>query len=230
MSQGTLHPITHVLRVAVSAFGDMGFDIVDAPEVDTAWYNFDSLRMPEDHPARLGQDSFWLKDGRLLRTQTTNMQLHATEQKRPPIRVMHFGPCYRNDATDITHDVIFTQLDCLAIDEGITLANLLSTLETFIIRLFGTDVKYRFRPHNFPFTEPSVEVDIWHNGKWIELLGAGMVHPEVLKNMQIDPSKYSGFAFGIGIDRIAMFKWGVEDVRQLHMNKLSFLRQFKAPV
>jgi phenylalanyl-tRNA synthetase alpha chain len=207
----------------------MGFDIVDAPEIDTAWYNFDSLRMPEDHPARQNHDSFWLTDGRLLRTHTTNFQLHATEGKKPPLRVMHFGNCYRHDATDATHDVVFTQIDCLAIDEGLSMANLISVLDTFLTRIFGTTIKYRFRPHNFPFTEPSIEVDIWHNGKqkWIELLGSGMVHPQVLENMKIDPKIYSGFAFGIGIERIAMAKWDIEDLRHFRTNKHSFLRQFK---
>ena len=229
MTNGALHPMTLVLRVAVSAFADMGFEIVEAPEVDTAYYNFDALRMPPDHPARTNHASFWLTDGRLLRTHTTNMQLHVTEQKRPPLRVMSFGPSFRQDATDATHDVMFTHLDCLVIDEGISLANLLSVLETFITRLFGPDITYRFRPHNFPFTEPSVEVDIWHNNRWIELLGSGMVHPEVLHTMNIDTSIYSEFAFGIGIDRIAMIMWGIQDVRQLHTNKMSFLRQFRTP-
>jgi phenylalanyl-tRNA synthetase alpha chain len=228
MTKGALHPISQILRVTVSAFTDMGFEIVDAPEVDTPWYNFDSLRMPEGHPARAGHDTFWLTDGRLLRTHTTNMQLHVVEQRKPPLRVMHFGPCYRNEATDATHDIMFTHLDCLVIDEGITIANLLSVLDSFITRLFGSETKYRFRPHNFPFTEPSIEVDIWHNGRWIELLGSGMVHPEVLKNMNIDPTVYSGFAFGIGIDRIALIKWGIEDTRLSHTNKISFLRQFRA--
>lgn len=227
MAQAALHPLTQILRVAVSALGDMGFDIVDAPEIDSLWYNFDALRMHELHPARLDHKAFTLENGKILRSHTTNMQLHVTEKKRPPIRVMHFGTCYRNDATDATHDVIFGQIDCLAIDEGITLANLLWVLDTFITRVFGSEVKYRFRPHNFPFTEPSIEVDIWHNGKWIELLGAGMVHPEVLQNMNIDPTKYSGFAFGIGYSRIGVMKWGIEDIRHLHTNKLTFLRQFR---
>lgn len=227
MAKGALHPLTQVLRVAVSAFGDMGFDIVDAPELDSAKYNFDALRMPEDHPARLGHDTFWLTDGRLLRTHTTNMQLHVAEMKRPPFRVMHFGTCYRNDATDATHDIAFTHLDCLAIDTGLGVPHLLATLENFIIRLFGSEVGYRFRPHYFPFTEPSIEVDIWHNGRWIELLGSGMVHPEVLKNLSIDPEQFSGFAFGIGIERIALIKWGIEDIRLLHSNKVNFLRQWK---
>ncbi len=227
MAKGSLHPSAQILRVAVAALGDMGFDIVDSPEVDTPWYNFDSLRMHQDHPARQNHASFWLTNGQLLRTHTTNSQLHTTDVRKPPMRIMCFGPCYRRDATDATHDVVFNQIDAFAIDEGLTLGNLISVLETFIIRLFGNDVKYRLRPHNFPFTEPSVEVDIWHNGKWMELLGSGMIHPEVLTNMGIDPKRYSGFAFGIGFDRIALAKWGIEDLRLLRSNKLPFLRQFR---
>mgnify|MGYP000462909009 CR=1 FL=1 len=227
MIKGALHPLTQIIRVSVSALGDLGFDIAEAPEIDTPWYNFDGLRMHDLHPAREDQASYWLEDGRLLRTQTTNVQIHVAEQKKPPLRVMAFGPCYRNDATDYKHDVTFTQIDAVAIDEGITMANLLATLDTFIQRVIGPETQYRFRPHNFPFTEPSIEVDVLHNGKWIELLGAGMVHPEVLKNMRIDPTVYSGFAFGIGLDRIALMKWGVEDIRLLHANKLNFLRQFR---
>lgn len=219
--------MTQILRVAVSALGDMGFDIIDAPEVETAAYNFDSLGLTEDHPARQSHDTFWTTDGRLLRTHTSNSQLHALEQKKPPLRVMHMGPCYRNEATDSTHEIVFTQLECLAIDEDISLANLLSVLDTFITRVFGADAKYRFRPHEFPFTEPSIEVDIWHNDEWVELLGSGMVHPNVIKNMGLDPDKYKGFAFGMGIDRLAKMKWGIEDVRLLRANKLNFLRQFR---
>lgn len=225
--KGTLHPLTQILRVAVSALGDMGFDIIDGPEVDTAWYNFDSLRLTEDHPARQSHDTFWTQDGRLLRTHLSNLQMHAVEQKKPPLRVMYFGPCYRNEATDATHEIAFTQLECLAIDEDINIGNLLSVLDTFLVRLFGPDVKYRFRPHLYPFTEPSIDVDIWHNDGWLELLGAGMVHPDVLRNMGIDPDKYKGLAFGIGIDRLAIMRWQIEDLRLFRSNKLNFLRQFK---
>ncbi len=227
-AKGSLHPITQILRVAVAGLGDIGFDIVDSPEVDTVWYNFDGLRMHPDHPARLDHASFSLTDGRVLRTHTTNSQIHTGETRKPPLRVMTFGPCYRHDATDATHDVVFTQIDAFAIDEGLTIGNLVSVLETFITRLFGNEVEYRLRPHNFPFTEPSIEVDIWHKGKWMELLGGGMIHPEVLRNMGIDPTHYSGFAFGIGLDRIVMARWGVEDIRLLRTNKLTFLRQFRS--
>lgn len=227
MTKGALHPVNQILRVAVSALGDMGFDIVDAPDIDTAWYNFDGLRLGPDHPARNDQDTFWTTDGRVLRPHVSNNQLRATEQKRPPLRVMYMGNSYRNEATDATHEILFTQIECLVIDEGISIANLLATLDTFITRVLGPEVKYRFRPHNFPYTEPSIEVDIWHNNRWIELLGSGMVHSEVLQNMHIDPEQYSGFAFGVGVDRIALQKWGIEDIRLLHGNKINFLRQFR---
>lgn len=227
MNQGALHPISQILRIAVSALGDMGFDIVEGPDVDTPWYTFDSLRIHEDHPARSNQDTFWLTNGKLLRPHTSNMQLRVTEQKKPPIRAMYFGKCFRNDATDATHEIMFTQIECLAIEENLSLPQLLTTLDTFIARVLGPETKYRFRPHNFPYTEPSIEVDVWHNNRWIELLGSGMVHPEVLHNMKIDPKHNRGFAFGIGLDRLALMKWGVEDVRLLHTNKLNFLRQFR---
>ncbi|HEY1075037.1 MAG TPA: phenylalanine--tRNA ligase subunit alpha [Patescibacteria group bacterium] len=228
MQKGSLHPLTQIQRIAVSALGDMGFDIVEGPEIDTAWYTFDSLRLHADHPARSDQDTFWLTDGKLLRPHTSNMQLHVAQQKNLPIRAVYFGNCYRNDATDATHEIVFRQIECLAIDETITLQNLLATLETFIKRVLGPETTYRFRPHNFPYTEPSIEVDVLHNGKWVELLGAGMVHPEVLRNMGIDSNVYSGFAFGIGIDRLALMKWGVEDIRLLRSNRLPFLRQFRS--
>ncbi len=227
MNQGSLHPITQMLRVAVSALGDLGFDIVETPDLDTPWYLFDSLNMESDHPARSEQDTFYLEDGRVLRPHVSNGQLRAVEQIKPPLRVMYMGNSFRNDATDATHEIVFTQLECLVIEEGATLANLLATLDTFITRIFGAQTKYRFRPHQFPYTEPSIEVDIWHDGKWIELLGAGMVHPQVLKNMKIDPTVYSGFAFGTGMDRFALRKWGIEDIRLFHSNKAAFLRQFR---
>lgn len=225
--KGNLHPLTQIVRVAFAALGDMGFDIIDAPEIDTAWYNFEGLRMPHDHPARQGHPSFWLSNGKLLRTHPTNMQLRIAEERKPPLRVMHYGNCYRDDATDQTHDVMFSQIDILAIDEGITLTNLIWLLDTFVTKIFGPNVKYRLRPHAFPFTEPSIELDVWHEGKWVELLGSGMVHPEVLTNMGYDPKRYSGFAFGLGIERLAKFKWQLKDIRELRTNKMTFLRQFR---
>ncbi len=227
MRKGVLHPVSQIIRVAVSALGDLGFDIVDDPEVDTPWYNFDGLRMGQNHPARQGHDTFWLDDHRLLRTHTTNMQLHVSERRKPPYRVITFGPCYRNDATDATHDIRFTHLDGLAIEEDISLSNLLSILDTFIRRIFDNTTRYRFRLHNFPFTEPSLEVDVWHNERWIELLGAGMVHPEVIVNMGLDPKTWRGLAFGIGLERVSMIKWGIEDIRLLHANRVPFLGQFR---
>lgn len=229
-SEGILHPLTQIGRVALSALGDMGFEYVDPLEVDTAWYVFDSLRMGPDHPARDDFDTFWTTDGRCLRPHASNMQLHVTDDRRPPLRAMYPGTCYRNDATDATHEIVFTQLEALAIDEDLTVGHLKGVLETFIKRLFGPNVKFRFRPSFFPFTEPSFELDIYHNGQWIEVLGSGMVHPEVLTNMRIDPSRYSGLAFGMGLDRLAIIKWGIEDIRLFRNNKLAFLRQFRGTI
>lgn len=226
--KGALHPITQIYRVAIATLGDLGFDIITAPEIDTTYNVFEGLRMSADHPARLGHKEFSLMDGRLLRTHVSNTQLHALTFKKPPLRVMYMGKSYRNDATDASHEIVFNQLECMAIEEDLSVANLLSILETFVIRLFGTDVKYRFRPHLFPFTEPSIEVDIWHNGKWTEIIGSGMVHPEVLTNIGVDPKAYKGLAFAVGIERLAYIKWGT-DVRDFHANKINFLNQFKDP-
>jgi phenylalanyl-tRNA synthetase alpha chain len=224
--KGTIHPITQIYRVAVATLGDMGFDIISAPEVDTPWHNFDGLRLNPDHPARLGHKEFSLTNGKMLRTHVSNTQLYALEHKQPPLRVMYMGKSYRDDASDASHEIVFNQLECLAIEEDLSVANLLSVLDTFVRRLFGPDVIYRFRPHLFPFTEPSIEVDIWHHNKWTEILGSGMVHPEVLTNIGVDPTRYKGFAFAMGIERLAYIKWGT-DIRDFHANKLAFLTQFK---
>lgn len=223
---GVLHPISQIYRVAVATLGDMGFDIISAPEVDTEWHNFESLRLTADHPARLGQKEFSLTNGKLLRTHISNTQMYALNHKQPPLRVMYMGKSYRNEATDASHEIVFNQLECLAIEENLSIANLLSLLDTFTKRLLGQDVVYRFRPHLFPFTEPSIEVDIWHDNTWTEVLGSGMVHPEVLKNIGIDPNRFRGLAFAMGIERLAYIKWNT-DIRDFHANKLAFLNQFK---
>lgn len=227
MYEGILHPLTQVNRVVLSALGDMGFEYIDPIEVDTAWYIFDALNVSANHPAREDWDSYWTTDGKLLRPHTSNMQLHAMEDRRPPIRAMFPGTVYRNDATDATHEIVFSQLEALVIDEGINVGHLKGILESFLKRLFGQNVEFRFRPSFFPFTEPSYEVDVKHNGRWLEILGCGMVHPKVLENMKVDPTKYSGLAFGIGLDRLAIIKWGVEDIRLFRTNRLAFLRQFR---
>lgn len=224
--KGGLHPITQIYRVAVAALGDMGFNIIEAPEMESAWHNFDALRMTSGHPARLGHKEFNLSNGRLLRTHISNTQLYALEHTRPPLRVMYMGKSYRNDTTDASHEFVFNQIECLAIDEDISVANLLSLLDSFIRRLMGPEVVYRFRPHLFPFTEPSIEVDIFHQSHWTEIIGSGMVHPEVMRHIGVDPSKWRGLAFAMGIERLAYIKWGT-DIRDFHANRLSFLKQFR---
>lgn len=223
--KGTLHPITHYLRETIKIFTDLGFDIYEGPEVDTEWYNFDSLNVPADHPSRDVQDTFWLTDGRLLRTQTSNCQVRYAETRKPPIKAIFPGQIYRNEATDYKHESNIYQMEGLLIDKDIKVGNLFWMLTEFFKKVYGPSVEIRFRPSYFPFTEPSFEVDVKHNGKWLELLGCGMVHPKVLENMKIDPSEYSGFAFGLGIDRLIMIKYDIDDIRWLRSGDLRFLKQ-----
>lgn len=225
--KGTLHPITTYLREAVEIFKSLGFDVFEGPEVDTEWYNFDSLNVAANHPSRDVQDTFWLTDGRLLRTQTSNNQVRYAENKKPPIKAIFPGNVFRNEATDAKHETTFVQLEGLYIDKDVKVGHLFWTLEQFFKKVYGDEIVIRFRPHYFPYTEPSFEVDVKFKGKWFELLGAGMVHPAVLKNMGIDPNEYSGFAFGLGIDRLIMLKYGIEDIRNLRSGDLRFLKQFK---
>lgn len=228
MTNGNLHPITQILREAISYFEELGFDVYEGPEVDTEWYNFDALNVPADHPSRDVQDTFWLKDGRLLRTQTSNSQVRYGEGKKPPIKVVVPGVCYRNEATDAGHESSFYQLEGLYVDEKVTLGQLFNVLEGLYKKLFGSETALRFRPHHFPFTEPSIEFEMKFNGKWFELGGAGMVHPSVIKNMGLDPDKYSGFAFGPGIERAVMIKYGIDEIRLFKSGDLRFLKQFKS--
>ena len=235
---GHRHPLAQVEDEMCSIFRSMGFD-EDGPEVETDYYNFQALNTPENHPARDAQDTFYITDNILLRSQTSSVQVHAMERAgKPPIRVVSPGRVYRSDAVDATHSPMFHQLEGLVVDKDITMGDLKGTLETFARRMFGNDTKIRFRPHHFPFTEPSAEIDIscfMCGGKgckvckgegWIEILGAGMVHPNVLRCSGIDPDVYSGFAFGMGIERIAMKKYSIDDMRLLYENDLRFLRQF----
>lgn len=225
--KGTLNPITQYLRKTVNIFHSMGFDVYEGPEVDTEWYNFDSLNVPANHPSRDTQDTFWLVDGRVLRTQTSNCQVRYGETRKPPIKAIFPGQVYRNEATDFKHESNIYQMEGLYIDKGVTVGNLFATLTDFFKEMYGENVEIRFRPSFFPFTEPSFEVDVKFNGKWLELLGCGMVHPKVLKNMNIDPDVYSGFAFGLGIDRLVMLKYQIDDIRWLRSGDLRFLKQFK---
>ena len=235
---GKLHPISAVQKEMEDIFIGLGFEIVDGPEVEYDYYNFTALNIPPEHPARDTQDTFYINSNVLLRTQTSSVQIHAMEKKRPPIRMISPGRVYRSDAIDATHSPMFHQLEGLVVDKGITMGDLKGTLELFAQNMFGSDTKIRFRPHHFPFTEPSAEVDVSCfvcGGKgcklckgegWIEILGAGMVHPDVLTRCDIDPEEYSGFAFGMGIERIVMRKYNIDDMRLLYENDIRFLSQF----
>lgn len=235
---GKLHPLNIVLDEIEEIFMGMGFDIANGPEVEYDYYNFEALNLPPNHPARDTQDTFYITDNILLRTQTSSVQVHVMEEKKPPIRIISPGRVYRSDAVDATHSPLFHQIEGLVVDKGITMSDLVGTLELLMKRLYGDDCKIRLRPHHFPFTEPSAEVDVMCfncGGKgcsmckdegYIELLGAGMVHPKVLANCGIDPEVYSGFAFGLGLERIVMRRYGINDMRLLFENDLRFLNQF----
>ena len=235
---GHLHPLTKMRRELEDIFSGMGFSIAEGPEVETDYYNFQALNTPADHPARDTQDTFYITDNVLLRSQTSPVQVRTMEHMRPPIRIISPRRVYRSDTMDATHSPLFHQVEGLVVDEGITMGDLKGTLERFAQLMFGADTRVRFRPHHFPFTEPSAEVDVscfQCGGKgcrlckgegWIEILGAGMVHPNVLRGCNIDPEKYSGFAFGMGVERIFMLKHHVDDLRYLYENDVRFLTQF----
>ena len=235
---GKLHPLTQVQRTIEDIFIGMGFSIAEGPEVEYDYYNFQALNIPENHPARDTQDTFYITENILLRSQTSPVQVRTMEKQKPPIRVISPGRVYRSDAVDATHSPLFHQVEGLVVDKGITMGDLKGMLETFAKTLFGNETRLRFRPHHFPFTEPSAEVDVscfvcggkgcrvCKNEGWIEILGAGMVHPYVLSNCGIDPDEYSGFAFGMGVERIAMKYYGIDDMRLLYENDTRFLEQF----
>lgn len=235
---GSRHPLTVVLDDTKEIFVGMGFDIVDGPEVELDYYNFEALNIPKDHPARDTQDTFYITDNIVLRTQTSPVQIRVMEKQKPPIRIISPGRVYRSDAVDATHSPVFHQIEGLVVDKGITFADLKGTLETFVKRLYGKDTVVRFRPHHFPFTEPSAELDVQcfnchgegcrlcKGEGWIEILGCGMVHPDVLRNGGIDPDEYSGFALGYGLERVCMRKYGIDDLRLFFENDVRFLKQF----
>ena len=235
---GHIHPLTQIQRRIEEIFIGMGFSIAEGPEVEFDYYNFQALNIPENHPARDTQDTFYITDNILLRSQTSPVQVRTMEKQKPPIRIISPGRVYRSDAVDATHSPLFHQIEGLVVDKGITMGDLKGMLETFAKTLFGEDTRLRFRPHHFPFTEPSAEVDVscfvcggkgcrvCKNEGWIEILGAGMVHPFVLENCGIDPNVYSGFAFGMGVERIAMKHYGIDDMRLLYENDTRFLEQF----
>lgn len=235
---GGLHPLTKVMNDLKDIFIGMGFSIAEGPEVEYDYYNFEALNIPPNHPARDTQDTFYVNDNIVLRTQTSPMQVRVMENQKPPIKIIAPGKVYRSDAVDATHSPIFHQIEGLVVDKGVTMADLKGTLEMFIKRLYGEQTKVRFRPHHFPFTEPSAEVDVscfvcggegcsvCKGEGWIEILGCGMVHPKVLSKCGIDPEVYSGFAFGIGLERIAMRKYDIDDLRLYFENDIRFLNQF----
>ena len=235
---GKLHPLTKTMNEIEDIFIGMGFQIADGPEVEYDYYNFEALNIPKNHPARDTQDTFYIEDNIVLRTQTSPMQVRVMEKTKPPIRILAPGRVYRSDTGDATHSPVFHQIEGLVVDKGVTMADLKGTLAMMAKSLYGEQTKVRFRPHHFPFTEPSAEVDVSCfvcGGKgcsvckgegWIEILGCGMVHPKVLKNCGIDPEVYSGFAFGIGLERIAMGRYDINDLRLFFENDLRFLKQF----
>ena len=235
---GSLHPITQIMNDVKEIFIGMGYQIADGPEVELPTYNLDKLNTPADHPARDIQDTFYITDDILLRSQTSPVQARVMENSKPPIKIICPGAVYRSDSVDATHSPVFHQIEGLVIDKNISMGDLKGTLEMFAKKCLGEKTKIRFRPHHFPFTEPSAEADVSCfvcGGKgcrvckgegWIELLGCGMVHPNVLRACNIDPEEYSGFAFGFGVERIAMAKFGIEDMRLLYENDVRFLKQF----
>lgn len=235
---GSRHPLTVVLDDIKDIFIGMGFDIVDGPEVEKDYYNFEALNIPKDHPARDTQDTFYINENIVLRTQTSPVQVRVMEKQQPPIRIISPGRVFRSDAVDATHSPLFHQIEGLVVDKGVSFADLKGTLEIFIKQLYGEDSVVRFRPHHFPFTEPSAEVDVQcfncHGAGcplckgegWIEILGCGMVHPKVLETCNIDPEVYSGYAFGIGLERTVMGRFKIDDIRLFYENDVRFLHQF----
>ncbi len=235
---GHQHPLSIVLDEMIDIFIGMGYEIAEGPEIELDYYNFEALNMPKTHPARDTQDTFYINDNVVLRTQTSPVQIRTMKDKKPPIRIICPGRVYRSDEVDATHSPIFHQVEALVIDKGVTMGDLIGTLKTFAKGIFGEKTEIRLRPHHFPYTEPSAEVDVscWMCGGkgcktckgegWIEILGAGMVHPKVLETCGIDPEEYSGFAFGIGLERTAMGRFSIDDMRLLYENDVRFLRQF----
>ena len=238
IDRGTIHPIQLILKEIEEVFLGLGFKIEEGPEIELDYYNFEALNIPKDHPARDNQDSFFINNEILLRTHTSPVEIRVMEKQEPPVRIIATGKCYRRDSTDSTHSPMFHQIEGLAVDENITFGDLKGVLTVFMHRIFGKNRKVRFRPAFFPFTEPSAEVDVscllckgrgcrscGYTG-WLEIMGAGMTDPAVFKKVGYDSEKYSGFAFGMGAERIAMLKYGINDIRLFFENDLRFLKQF----
>lgn len=236
--RGHRHPMNIVLEDIKNIFLGMGYSIAEGPEVEKDYYNFEALNIPENHPAKDEQDTFYINEDIVLRTQTSPVQVRVMEKEKPPIRIISPGRVYRSDEVDATHSPVFNQIEGLVVDKNITMADLKGALEVFVKELYGDKVKVKFRPHHFPFTEPSAEVDvscvmcggegcrICKGSGWIEILGCGMVHPKVLEMAGIDSKEYSGFAFGMGLERITMLRYGIEDLRLFYENDIRFLQQF----
>lgn len=236
---GTKHPVTITIEEISKVFKSMGFTLTEGPEVETVYNNFDALNAGPNHPARDWTDTFYINDDVLLRTQTSPVQVRTLKSQKPPIRVFAPGRCFRCDTPDATHSPMFHQVEGLVVDEGITMADLKGVLDSFAKQMFGEETRTKFRPHHFPFTEPSAEMDVscfkcggkgcrvCKGSGWIEILGCGMVHPSVLKVGGIDTEKYTGFAFGMGVERVAMLKYGIDDIRLLYENDMRFIEQFK---
>ncbi|MGJ5676224.1 MAG: phenylalanine--tRNA ligase subunit alpha [Nostochopsis sp.] len=223
--QGRIHPINGMIDQVLDIFVGMGYTVAAGPEMETDYYNFEALNTPRDHPARDMQDTFYLPDGNLLRTQTSSVQIRYMEAEEPPIRIVAPGRVYRRDNVDATHAAVFHQIELLAIDEGLTFTDLKGTIKIFLQQMFG-DLPIRFRASYFPFTEPSAEVDLEWNGRWLEVMGCGMVDPNVLKSVGYDPEVYTGFAAGFGVERFAMVLHQLDDIRRVYTSDLRFLQQF----
>lgn len=224
---GAVHPLTQTVEEITDVFGKMGFDVARGPEVEDAFHNFVALNIPEDHPARDPRDNFYIDENRLLRSQTSTVQIRVMESHPPPVRVVSIGRVYRPDTADATHSPMFHQVEGLLVDDWVNLADLKTVLHSFTQSFLGRDVHIRFRPSFFPFTEPSIEVDVnWGGGRWMELGGAGMVDPNVFEAVGYDPERYTGFAFGLGVERLAMRRYGVDDLRLFFENDVRFLQQF----
>ena len=223
--QGTLHPLTRTLREIEDLFVRIGFEIADGPEIEDNYHNFEALNIPESHPARAMHDTFYIDKELLLRTHTSNVQIRYMKEHKPPIAIIAPGRVYRCDS-DMTHTPMFHQVEGLLIDEGIAFSDLKGLLQDFLNKFFNKELQIRFRPSYFPFTEPSAEVDIMGKNGWLEVLGCGMVHPTVLENVGIDSEKYTGLAFGMGVERLTMLKYGIDDIRLFFENDIRFLKQF----
>lgn len=228
---GHLHPLTQFMRQSLKYFTDLGFEIKEGNEIESEWYNFDALNVPADHPARDLQDTFWVKSKspEALRVHTTASESHiiSTEKIKPPFRIVVPGRCYRNERTDATHEHTFYQIDGMMVDNNVNMGQLIGLLSDWMKSMFGANIKIRIRPHLFPFVEPGMEMDVkLADGRWREMLGAGMAHPVVLKNMGIDPEKWQGIMWGCGIDRYTMIKYGIDEIRRFHSQDLRFLKQF----